>query len=97
MFTLLCITPIVYTFSQKILLWQDKRKDLVEINDIVLDYLPTIDTSVPISIITVVNNTILALNCNDYRLVAYLWIFTFNCITKGLCLLFCPLNVHRDA
>ena len=96
MFYLLSFLFTVYIYNKYVLPKNEKRKDLVEISDFILDWLPTIDTSLPITLLSAINIFgLLWCMFSSYRqFVTGILMITFTIIVRSICLFLCPLKPH---
>jgi len=85
-------------FYTKVLTFNENRNDLVEISDIILKNIPTIDTSTIISALSVVHVAILVVNLvgSKERMLLYIYIWHLNIITRCAFILVCPFKVFSD-
>lgn len=94
--SVLCLTPILYVFTNKILPWNENRKELTTIHDPLLKVLPFADTHIPTAISTICMHLPLIIYFDEYKFTYFLWCMTITNYMKGIILVFCPLRIHPD-
>lgn len=90
--TMLFVTSKWYTLH--FLTQMEKRSNLVVLPDPVLSGLPTIDTSLIISVASVINIGCIFVFFSISRLIIYFWSMILFMLFRSLCLYLTPLKVH---
>lgn len=88
------ITIVTYIYNVKVLKWIENRSTLVEIYDPILEGLPTINTSVTVSCISVLNFASIFIGFDTYKITVYIWAMWWTILIRSISLFLCPLKVH---
>jgi hypothetical protein len=92
--TVLCCSPVLWIYNKIVLPYAEQRKDLVVLSDLLVDRLPTIDASLPVSIISTFVTVLFVWNMDMYKGIFFIWAFASCIIMRSIFLLLCPFKSH---